>query len=88
MVVSYESGKGRLTCPPPATSGRMPALGTTFQDSVRVMFLLALRTRQMAVSQSHYVSSPTECAHLCVSFIYLAENILVKECVEYKGQDL
>lgn len=44
MVDSYVSGKGRLTCPLPATRGRIPALGTTFHDSVRVMFLLALKT--------------------------------------------
>lgn len=34
-----------LTCPLPATRGRIPALGTTFQDNVKVMFLLALKTR-------------------------------------------
>lgn len=58
MVVSYDSGKGTDMWPEPMTRGRIPALGTTFQDRVRVMFLFALVERSSHKGLKHH-SVPT-----------------------------
>lgn len=57
-MVSYDSGKGTDMWPEPMTRGRIPALGTTFQDRVRVMFLFALVERSSHKGLKHQ-SMPT-----------------------------